>query len=228
MFKRQNAIVSVSEEIRDACQTLTKEKVHYFPNGVDTEKFSPHKSDMIKENYGIPKGSTILITTRRLDRKNNVIELAKAFDVVSDKEEKLYLVIVGDGEQRAEIQKLGNKKIIITGFVKNDEIPNYLNSADIFVIPSLYEATSISCLEAMSCGLPVIGTNVGGLPELIKSNGILCEPNSEALSRAITEMLKSDFQKMGKESRKIAVADYSWDRIVESYITLYKSILKQS
>lgn len=223
MFNNQKAIITTSSELRDACSAVTDTPVHYIPNGVDTEQFRPGRSDFARRAFGIPEDSRIILTTRRLDRKNNVIALAEAFDAL--KTENTHLVIVGDGEQRSAIESLKNPRIHIAGFVRNDSIPDYLNSADVFAIPSLYEATSISCLEAMACGLPVIVTNVGGLPDLIDGNGIICEPNKESLRGALETMLEKDRTHMGEKSRTIAEGKFSWERITKHYLKLYASVL---
>lgn len=225
MFEMQDAIITISKEIQDACYEVTKKENFYIPNGIDTEKFRPKKSNKIQEEFNIPEDSTILIAVRRLDRKNNVIELARAFDKLSKKNSDMYLVIIGDGEQRNHIERLKNKRIILAGFKPNNEIPDYLNSADLFVIPSLYEATSIACLEAMACGLPIVASNIGGLPEIVRDNGILCEPKAKSIAEAVTKILKLDLNHLGKKSRKIA-KEYSWYKIIKKYIEVYNGVLK--
>lgn len=225
MLGKQAAVFTTSNEIKSACEEVSSTPVEFISNGVDTEKFKPGRSDFLREKLGIGNSDKIIITTRRLDRKNNVIALAKAFDIMSKKRKDIHLVIIGDGEQRGSIQKIGNERITVMGFIDNKEIPKYLNSSDIFAIPSLYEANSISCLEAMACGLPVVGTNVGGLPDLIRSNGILCEPTCKGLVSGLVKILGCDLSAMGKKSREIA-KEYSWDRLVKRYLNHYYKVLR--
>ena len=227
MLHKQDAIINDSEEIDAKCRLLRQDKVYNIPNGVDTERFRPEKNDFLRKQYNIAASKKIIITVRRLVEKNNVIELAKAFDSVSKKINSC-LVIVGDGDQRQAIEQLGNKDIIITGFKPNEKIPNYLNSADFFAIPSLMEATSISCLEAMACGLPIVATRVGGLPEIVKEgeNGFLCEPNADSIAEAILKIFKADAKKMGGRSREIAEM-YSWDSFVKRYIEIFNGVIKK-
>ncbi len=227
MFKNQALLFTTSMEIKKACEEVTERPVHFISNGVDTERFRLEKNNFLRKKFSIPEKCRIIITTRRLDRKNNVITLAKAFDIITKKRSDMYLVIVGDGEQRGEIEKLKNDRIIITGFVDNKEIPKYLNSADIFAIPSLYEANSISCLEAMACGLPVLGTNIGGLPELIRDNGVLCEPTISGVSLGLEKILKTDLARLGKRSSEIA-KNYSWSALVKTYLNLYRKVFRDN
>ncbi len=224
MFKKQKAIVTTSDELRKACASVSDTAVYYIHNGVDIEKFRPQNCVFIQRTLGIPRGSKVILTTRRLDKKNNVIALAEAFSPLAERHD-VHLVIVGDGEQRKAIEDMKNNRIHITGFVRNDNIPEYLNSSDIFAMPSLYEATSISCLEAMACGLPVVVTNVGGLPDLIDGNGIICEPDAKSLEKALETMLREDGTAMGRRSREIAEEKFAWEKITKQYLKLYESVI---
>ena len=103
---------------------------------------------------------------------------------------------------------------------------NYLNSADLYVLPSLKESTSISGLEAMACGLAIVGTNIGGIPQIIENgkNGFLCKPkNPEDLAKKILKAL-TNLKKFGKESRKIVVKEYSWKKRTNELINIYKKL----
>ncbi len=223
MFSRQSVIFSTSNEIKEACEAVTDRPTVFISNGIDTEKFRPDRNSFLKEKFSIKKTDKIIITTRRLDKKNNVIALARAFDKVSRRRQDIWLVIVGDGEQRRDIKEIKNSRIIITGFVDNKEIQKHLNSADIFAIPSLYEANSISCLEAMACGLPILGTSVGGLPDLIKNNGILCEPSIRGIELGLEKILNCNISKFENRSRLMA-SKYSWNKLVKDYLRYYHSI----
>jgi glycosyltransferase involved in cell wall biosynthesis len=225
LFSKHKALLATSRELADACRPLYPGPVHYIPNGVDAARFAPGSRDSARATLGLPDDSTILLTTRRLDRKNNVIALAQAFDELSKADPKLRLLIVGEGEQRAAIESLHNDRISITGWVDNSRIADYLHAADLFVMPSLYEATSISCLEAMACGLPVVVTRVGGLPDLVDGNGLLCEPTSSSLSSAIHTALGSDLSAMGKRSRTIAEERFSWASVAAQHKRVYEQAL---
>ncbi len=225
LFSKQKALIGTSRELAGACKPLYDGPVFYIPNGVDTHRFGPADRKAARAGLGLPEDSTIILTTRRLDRKNNVIALAQAFHRLSASDPGLLLVIVGEGEQRAAIESLHNDRIRMVGWVDNRRIADYLHAADLFVMPSLYEATSISCLEAMACGLPVVATKVGGLPDLIDGNGLLCEPTVDGLACAVREVLKGDTGGMGHRSREIAMKGFSWDSIAGRHKQIYEDVL---
>lgn len=221
LFSKHRALLATSRELADACRPLYSGPVHYIPNGVDSDRFRPGDRHAARAKIGLPDDATVLLTTRRLDAKNNVIALAAAFDRLSKGRNDLRLVIVGDGAQRAAIEALHNPHISIVGWVDNSQIDSYLHAADLFVMPSLYEATSISCLEAMACGLPVVATRVGGLPDLIDGNGLLCEPTVDGLATAINAALRSDLKTMGLRSRQIAEKRFSWAVMASQHRAVY-------
>ena len=112
------------------------------------------------------------------------------------------------------------------GVIPNDNMPDIYRAADASILPSLMEATSIAGLEAMACGLAVIGTNVGGLPVIINDgvNGLLVEPKSaEALAKAIHNLLLDRIlaKNMGQEGRKRTLNEFSWPRIAQHVIDSY-------
>ena len=114
------------------------------------------------------------------------------------------------------------------GSKKHHEIIDYYSAADLSVLPSLMEATSISGLEAMGASLPLIGTKVGGIPELIKEgiNGYLCEAkNPYDLADKIDTLLAQDFKTMGKNSLEIVTRDFDWDIIAKATLREYRGLL---
>ena len=76
----------------------------------------------------------------------------------------------------------------------------------------------------MACGLPVVGTNVGGLPDLVRDNGILCKPTVGGIEKALEKALNSKLELLGKRSRAIS-EEYSWDRLVKKYLKSYYKVL---
>jgi glycosyltransferase involved in cell wall biosynthesis len=113
------------------------------------------------------------------------------------------------------------------GSKRHDEIIPYYSVADCSILPSLMEATSISGLEAMASGLPLVGTRVGGIPDLIDEgiNGYLCEPSSsKSLAKAIDTLLDSDIKDM-REASYHKASLFDWSKIAEKTITAYRNVL---
>ena len=131
-----------------------------------------------------------------------------------------------------EVFKLGiADSVIFAGRMPNLEMPKYYAASDIVVLPSLKEATSIAGLEAMACGKPLVGANVGGIPQIIADGetGILVPPkNSESLSCAIVSLLIDDEKRttIGLNARKRAENEFSWQVIARKTQKVYNKIVR--
>lgn len=223
------AIIAVSEEIGSVARRIVpKGNVVEISNGVNPERFRPKNSDLLRREYSIPKDERIVLCARRLDDpKNGVIYLVKAIPLVVNKYPKVRFVFIGAGMSQHELDKaLGPMKDhgIIAGPKPNKDMPKYYNSADLMVLPSLREATSIAGLEAMACGKPMVGTDVGGIPEIIirGKNGYLCRPRDpKDLASTIIKTLRGDLGKMGKESRRLVTDRFTWSKVADKTIKAY-------
>jgi glycosyltransferase involved in cell wall biosynthesis len=145
-------------------------------------------------------------------------------------------MVVGDGPERERLKQLVEElgvgdRIEFLGAQSNDQMPGLLGEADVAVIPSLIEATSIAALEAMSCELPVAASAVGGLPDIIDGAvGALFEPkNPEALSAAVVALLRrDDLAALGREGRRRVVANWSLHRMVRRHLEIYSELLDEA
>jgi glycosyltransferase involved in cell wall biosynthesis len=204
----------------------------FIANGVDATKFlgNQEKRRAIREGLGIGEDHLVAIITRRLVDKNGVIYLARATQFPNNRD--IRFIVIGDGPERAaveaEFSRHCGKRAIFLGNKSHEEIVDYYSAADFSVLPSLMEATSISGLEAMAAGLPLVGTKVGGIPELIEVgiNGYLCQPADHLdLAKQINALLAEDFRTMGKNSRKMVEEQFDWQQIAEQTLAAYRLIL---
>ena len=229
-LKQSDFIYASSDELKEVTEKLDV-KAHLLKNAVDIKRFKPFNSNIIRKECGLKNNVNIITTTRRFVKKNGVIYLIKAIPYVIKKNKNVFFYIIGDGPERANLEKEISKSKIqkyvkLKGFIRNDVLHNYLNSADLYVLPSLKESTSISGLEAMACGLAIVGTNIGGIPQIIENgkNGFLCKPKKpEDLAKKILKAL-TNLKKFGKESRKIVVKEYSWKKRTNELINIYKKL----
>lgn len=172
-------------------------------NPVDTDIFVPHpEKNEYRKLFNIPEDKTVILCPRRLVKKNGVIYPVLASVYLKEKIKDFVLVYAGDGGERTAIEKSIKKynlknNVLLLGSVEHNKMNKLYNAADVVVIPSIHsegmeEATSISALEAMASGVPVIASNIGGLKDIIKNgfNGILVpEKDEKELADAIYEIL---------------------------------------
>lgn len=230
-FAKVDLFLAPSEELLHIPFEIRGDK-QFIANGVDGEKFKqkPEKRLQIRESLGIGINDTVAIITRRLVDKNGVIYLAQATEFLQDK--NLRLIVIGDGPERGAVEKEFHRhcaeRAIFLGNKTHDAIVDFYSAADFSILPSLMEATSISGLEAMAAGLPLVGTEVGGIPELIKDgvNGYLCEPaNPRDLATKIDTLVSQDLEKLGYNSRKMVEDNFDWQQIAAKTLKAYKRIL---
>jgi len=234
-LKQADKIIAVSNATKAYVQSLgaNPNKIKVLHNGVDLNRFKPLpnvKMDMRKK-LGIPKDAKVILTVRRLVYKNGVDTLIDAANFAVKKKQNLVFIIAGKGPDMVSIQRqieqLGlEKNIKLTGFVSDQDLPLYYNTADMFVLPSKSgEGLPLVALEAMACGLPVIATNVGGINEImIKNFGKLVPANNPtALANAIVEF--ADINSETGELRAIVEDQYSWDKNVAQLVEIYEELI---
>lgn len=150
-------------------------------NSIDPQKFNPYgQYKDVRAELGIAADELIITSVARFTHQKQPLKLIRAFAEVCRAVPNVRLLMVGDGEQKAEaielIRKLGiGHRILLQPF--RQDVPDVLAAADLFILPSLWEAFPIALLEAMSMGKAVIGSNVDGTPEIIEheQNGLLIE-----------------------------------------------------
>jgi glycosyltransferase involved in cell wall biosynthesis len=221
VFKGADRVVvttPASEAAAVAMHGIDANKVRVIPNYVETDRFRP-ASLSHRETFRIG-------FVGRLDRQKNLTALLEAVSGLD-----VELCLVGYGPLRADLEKVaeGIKTAIkFLGSLPNLELPEFLNSCDLFILPSLYEGHPKALLEAMACGLPVIGTRVPGIQELIKDgeNGLVCELDPGSIRAAIQRALDdSDLrERLGKKARKYVEDNFSLRRVVNLELTLLSEL----
>jgi glycosyltransferase involved in cell wall biosynthesis len=227
LISKPDILLTPSEEIRDVCLSLVpKARCYAMVNAADTDRFKRTEPSIPQPS----ESAKMLVVPRRLFEKNGVEYAVRALPFVR-RRHNAHLYLIGDGPERAKLERIAEELQIIPyvhfeGAKPNDKMPGFLNSADVIVIPSLMEATSVAGLEAMACELPIVASNVGGLPEIISSEtGRLVPPRQpEALAEAISAILELDEaerNEMGAKARKKVVENWSVDRLAEQVLEYY-------
>jgi len=243
-----DGIITVSHAMADELQKLgfPLNKIHVCWNGVDPAKYNPQKVSRedvlnLRRRYGVQDHETLLFFIGRLVTVKGVDNLVKAFPNVMQEFPNTKLIILGigdlEGSLRSLIDQLGlkDKVILRTEFVSEPERILHYASADVVVLPSLYEPFGIVCTEAMSMAKPVVvgaqGTN--GMREQIipsgeKQCGIHINPfNPDDIAWGIKEALKSKETSMewGRNARERAIQEFSWEMVTKRTLEIYREFI---
>ena len=253
--------ISRSKRLQEACRkaagaancftTVSKELKNYFvkeigipgesitviPNGVDTSRFAPGPRNGVLRHL-LPNEFTgkLLISVGRLTEAKDQITLLSAIEILKKQGRNIFLILVGDGELRIPLEKeIAQKKLTNCVYLAGNrsDVNQLLPGADAFILSSKREGAPMSILEAMAAGLPVIATNVGGIPEIVKDgeNGILVPPQDQSfLANAIGRVLDDSEYAANLASRaRISIEqNYSIQAVTEAYTKIYISILKRN
>ena len=202
-----------------------KEVVHL---GIDEKHYKPPKSKAIaKHELGIDPRTFVIGYAGRIGYEKNLITLYRAFKRISKKFNNVILLIAGGGHPKIEKLFTGKSNIILTG-PKNDLLP-YYQAMDVYVLPSLTETSSMTTMEAMATGLPVVVTPVGFIKEYIDDgvNGLLFpKKNSYILYKKLSHLIEHDASrdKLGRKARETMVEHYTWDDTVKIIIKIIESV----
>lgn len=231
---RQSAqVVALSNDLAQTAAEVDDEvQIKIIPNGIESDLFVYDPGLKMHARKQHPTDRVQLICVTRLVERKGVQILLKALQQLDD---SLFLTVVGEGNYAAELRVLASgleldSKVRFHGYCPREELVALYNASDIFVLPSMAEAFGMVFVEAMSCGLPVIGAQVGGVPDIIKeNNGILVPPGSvEDLAMAIQSLATDPERrkKLGQANRLKAVEQYSWQSVMGRYEAVYRTCVR--
>jgi glycosyltransferase involved in cell wall biosynthesis len=229
--KSADTYITLSETFKDQLIDLgiPKDRIKILPNGINTEKFKPNP-DLKTDN--------LLLFIGRLDEKKGLNVLLESLKHVNT---KVHLIIAGPQHNPVYYQQILNlidkinqttqHKVEYLGQVSEQEKLRLHQKAYIFLCPSLADSFPMVNLEALSCGTPVIASNVGSISEVVKpyTNGVLVPPGDQLkLASAIQYLLdnRAEHDKMGLNGRKWIVENYSIEVIIQKLRTIYQNLIK--
>lgn len=232
-IEESDGVTAVSRFLKE--KTLTnyniEKDIEVIYNFIDIEKYKPKESELFRKHLA-PCGEKVLVHTSNFRLVKRVADTIRVLDKVK-KEVPTKLVLVGDGPDRSDCERLTReldlqKDVIFLG--KQDGLTEILNAADIFLMPSQSESFGLSALEAMACGVPVVSSSVGGLPELNIHNetGYIAEiGDTDRMAKYVVELLTNEkrYKSFSKNSRERAVKNFDKDLIVPKYVAYYEKIL---
>ncbi|MCM8813804.1 MAG: glycosyltransferase family 4 protein [Candidatus Omnitrophica bacterium] len=199
-------------------------RVARIAGGVDIERFCPADRHALRTSMRLPADKTILLTVRRLVARMGLENLIDAMQNLTVREPHLLLLIIGDGFLRnvleEKIKRAGlQEQVRLLGRVGDERLARYYQSADIFVLPTeALEGFGLVTLEALACGVPVLGTPVGGTVEILSGldkDFLFAGADAPAMAEGIRRFLRrrTEWESWRSRSRSYAVAHYSYAAI---------------
>jgi sugar transferase (PEP-CTERM/EpsH1 system associated) len=234
-----NAYVAVSLELTNYLHDavgIGQKKLVTILNGIDTGLFKP-RSDVeiqfMKAELGLPADAEVIGTVCRLDPVKNLVYMIRTMQGLLHSRRRTFCLIAGDGPERGTIERaiagVGlQRKIRLLG--ERHDVERIMPVLDVFMLPSLSEGTSMTLLEAMASGVPVVASNVGGNRTIVRHgrNGYLFPlAHPEQLVAAVRGLLddKQTAKRLGAQARKIADADLSFTTMYDKYQGLYATLV---
>jgi glycosyltransferase involved in cell wall biosynthesis len=222
-YKNAAFCIAASSAVKEYFQSMGVENIAVIPNGIDINRFEGLNRQEARNKLGLNNEFAIM-TVARLEKRKGLEFLIKALPELNF---PFVCLLIGDGEERDNLKDLSKKlgvgdKVRFLGQIGNKEIPGYLVAADCFILPSLEEGFGIVILEAMAAGLPVIGSDIGGIKDIIEDGrtGLLVEPaNPKALAGAIAKVYS------GQKFIKPDLKKYDWDEIAGRVKEVYQKSL---
>jgi glycosyltransferase involved in cell wall biosynthesis len=217
---------------------LCRGQIIWVPNPVDIEEFRPRSSeqeaDELRDRFGIPLRARAVIYVGRLSHEKGLISLLHGFAQAARTVPDSLLLLVGDGPQRAELERiaaeleLGADKVRFVGYIDIKQVPMWLRCSDVFALVSPAEGLSCALLEAMAAGLASVVSAIPANVQLIE-DGVhgLTVPfdDNKAIGEAFALLLASDNSRsrMGEEARRRAVSHYSTPKVVDRYEAIFEA-----
>jgi glycosyltransferase involved in cell wall biosynthesis len=241
LYASADAFICISKEIeREAYEfNVDPNKINYLPEGVNINTFRPTftgEKEKIRKKFNLPLDKLICIYVGRLSFEKGITDLIGAWDqlktdnailLIVGPEMKGHYMDAGDTVKKIVKSRINKENIVLYG--SSNEVEKLLRASDIFVQPSHYEAFGISVIEAMSSGLPVIATKVGGMMDYLidYNNSLLCQAKSANDIAAKLNLLIKDsaLRKQLGQNARCTVEEYFSDmNIFKKYLSLFQKI----
>jgi len=226
LARRASTVVCVADEVASYLEGVVgvpRGKLQVLRNGVDTELFRPGLAD--EPLWSGP----VVGTVGRLDPLKDHLTLLRAFRLLVERVPNIKLVIVGDGPLRGELEAASRglgigDKVAFLG--RRSDIARLLRGMHVFVLSSVKEGLPLALLEAMASGIPVVATNVGGVPQVVQDGhtGILCPPGEPfELAQSINQLILDEElrRRVAANARSLVEHSYSLRAMLSGYESLY-------
>lgn len=225
-------VTAISAATREALiqyENFPGNKVRVVYNGIHDARFLMPPDPELKKSLGIRETARVLATVARLDPIKNQKMMLRAVKIVQQDYPETVLILVGDGPERESLENLTSElglsaSVIFTGF--REDAHRFYKIADIFLLTSFSEGTAMTLLEAMAAGIPCIGTDVGGNPEIIRDQetGFIVPSDDEnMLAEKIKQLFRDEalIKRMGRSGRTRFEENFTVEKMVQAYQEMY-------
>jgi glycosyltransferase involved in cell wall biosynthesis len=231
-LRRADRVVAVSHELARACRDLQVDdrRQRHVPSGVELERFAPPADlHQLRNRLGVPTDAFVFLSTNLFTAVKDHATLVEAFRRLQARHPRSYLVMTGDGILRrdieAQVHAAGlDDRVRFTGFIAYDDIPQWVAACDVMVLPSLSEGMPLCILEGFACGKPTVGSNVGGIPQLVSDEryGLLVPPaDPEALAGAMAQAIE---RRWDVEALLARAREFAWPAIIDQLQAVYEEL----
>lgn len=233
VFRRAAAITACSPELAAGAIRLgaAPQRVQVIPYGVDATVFHPAVAPLARSDFGLTATDAILVSIGRVVPKKGFDVLIQALPAILRVVPHTHILIGGDGPQREALMRLAaelgvSDHVHLPGLIARERVPNFLAIGDLFILPSIRDAAGNMdglpnvLMEALALGKPVVASNLGGVPLVVKDgeNGLLCAPgDASALAEAIVPLLSDPVRRsrLGRAARAAVEQEFTWFKVVQ-------------
>ncbi len=207
---------------------INKNNAHVIYNGVDIEWIDKAKS---LSKPKLPEGKIILSACRMVSVKN-LETLIRSFHFLKNKHNDVSLVLIGDGPERERLERLCDELEIVNsvyflGYLNREQVYSAMHRADVFAVPSYHEGFCNAAVEAMTCGLPIVASDIAVLREVIASGGVFADPKSISnfKNTLINVLYHHNSKDIGKKGKSYSRKNYSIEQTARNYFSLYQNTI---
>ncbi len=237
-YEASKVIVTSGSMKRELCDHfhVPLEKVEVIQNAIDLTKYQVSIDRWsVRRSYGVDPNEKLILCVGRLVPQKGTEYLIQAIPLIIQRYPEAKFIIVGEGWYKDHLENLAQStgyrwKALFTGFIPDSDLVALLMSADVLVVPSVYEPFGIVALEGMAAGVPVVASQIGGLAEVIEHDrtGVLVYPrNPESIAWGVDRVLSDpNYSRfLTQNAREMLQKTYSWEAIAMKTIKVYKEVL---
>ncbi len=232
-INQSDGVTAVSDYLRRETyeRFSIRKEIEVIPNFIDTRRFRRLDKEHFKRAL-CPDGEKLLIHVSNFRPVKNATQVVEVFHQLREERQPVKLLLVGDGPDRMTAERLARDLGVyedVRFLGKQEPIEEILSIADVFLMPSGSETFGLAALEAMACGVPVVASQIGGLPELIRDGdtGFLCPLDDLSCFADRTRSLIEDetlWESIGRRARESAADEFDVNRIVPLYEQYYERV----